>query len=308
MTALAFGSGWRVEAVEADVDRIDIGDQPAPALQPFELLAQRLDPLAHGGIGRRVPPPASAISSAIASSSCCFGPLSAMRRPWLLRMVRPTLMLVGEPVIAKPARRGLKATDLLEVELDHVGKLEILEEEVEHLLARQHEPEIVLGLAPAQPGARPATCRRPGLAMRSPGMNSLLPGSTWPRRPLSRAFSKVGSLVPLDRHGDAVLGVHVGDLAGPDLVPDGALQLVARAPQEALAIAEALVLRVETAVDEVRHDDSHLALGCSARLVHPHVPVHQPPDLTLGIAALDHALHELACAVSRSRCPSWSRS
>src|SRR4051794_34714884 len=30
-----------------------------------------------------------------------------------------------------------------------------------------------------------------------------------------------------------------------------------------------------------------------AGLVHPHVPVAQPPDLPLGVAALDHALHEL---------------
>src|SRR4029453_6235060 len=30
----------------------------------------------------------------------------------------------------------------------------------------------------------------------------------------------------------------------------------------------------------------------SARLVHTHVPFHQPPDLPLGIAALDHTLHK----------------
>ena len=47
----------------------------------------------------------------------------------------------------KPARRGLNVDDLLQVELHHVGKLEILEEQVEHLLAGQHELEVVLALA-----------------------------------------------------------------------------------------------------------------------------------------------------------------
>ena len=57
-----------------------------------------------------------------------------------------------------------------------------------------------------------------------------------------------------------MLGVDVGDLAGPDLIPDAPLQFFARTPQEALAVAEALVLRVQAAIDEDRHGTSRAGL------------------------------------------------
>src|SRR5437764_14664427 len=39
--------------------------------------------------------------------------------------------------------------------------------------------------------------------------------------------------------------------------------------------------------------DSGRPAGCLAGLVDPHVPLDQPADLPLGIAALDHALDEV---------------
>ena len=152
-------------------------------------------------------------------------------------------MLVGAPVIAKPARRGLKATDFLEVELDHVGKFKILEKEVEHFLARQHEAEIVLGFA-----SRLRTpCRsrhRPGPAWDAVARHELLVA----RQDIVRsaaAWSRAGSSARWcpSRHRHDVSGVDVGDLAGLDLVIDGSLQFLARTPQKALPVAQAFVLR-----------------------------------------------------------------
>src|SRR6185312_16900965 len=37
----------------------------------------------------------------------------------------------------------------------------------------------------------------------------------------------------------------------------------------------------------------------SARLVYPHVPVHQPADLAFGVAAADHPLHEFGVPLLR---------
>ena len=176
-------------------------------------------------------------------------------------MVRPTLMLVGAPRhrVAGPAR--LEGEDLLQIELHHVGKLEVLEEQVEDFLARQHEAKIVFGLAAASLPSLAATALarlRDAVARRE------LPCCRAGRGRAGRcrsAFWKLGSLVPFDRHRDGVFGVHVGDLAGPDLIPDGPLQFLARPPQEALAVAEALVLRVEPAIDEVRHGRPFICSG-----------------------------------------------
>ena len=50
-----------------------------------------------------------------------------------------------------------------------------------------------------------------------------------------------------------MLGIDVGDLAGADLIPDASLQLFTRTPQEALAVAEAFVFRIQPAIDKDRH-------------------------------------------------------
>ena len=50
-----------------------------------------------------------------------------------------------------------------------------------------------------------------------------------------------------------MLAIRIGDLAGADLLLDAALQLRPDPVQEALAVAQALVLRVQAAVDEDRH-------------------------------------------------------
>ncbi len=149
-----------------------------------------------------------------------------MRRPWLWRMVRPTLMLVGEPVVANPARRGLYARISFRLSFTSVGQFEILEEEIEHLLARQHEAEVVFRIS-SRDRTR-AGRRRPGRiwGYGRPERTALFPGRTCWRRPLFVASWNLGSSVPSLRHRDGVFGIDVGNLAGADLIADAALQLL----------------------------------------------------------------------------------
>src|SRR5690606_20302355 len=95
------------------------------------------------------------------------------------------------------------------------------------------------------------------------------------------------------RHRHRALAVGVRDLARADVLPDAAFQFLASAPQKTLAVAKALFLGVQSAVDENRHG---LSGSTSAGLVHAHVPIHQPADLAFRITALDHTLDELSMA------------
>ena len=57
----------------------------------------------------------------------------------------------------------------------------------------------------------------------------------------------------------------------------------ARAAKEPMAVAQALIARIEAAVDEVGH--GRFPLSRLSRLVDPHVPLDQPANLSLGSRA-----------------------
>jgi len=159
-------------------------------------------------------------------------------------------MLVGEPVAANPARRGLWRT-IPEIELDHVRKFEILEIEVEHFLARKHETKIVLRFLGRRAGCRcPASIRLGNLVARDEilvARQDVVSAAAILRRAETRF---VGASCG---NGDHMVGIHVRDPAGSYLVPDGLLQFLAGPPDKTVAVAEALVLRVQPAVDKDRH-------------------------------------------------------
>ena len=56
-----------------------------------------------------------------------------------------------------------------------------------------------------------------------------------------------------DRHSNRLIAVDIGNLAGLDLLLDASFQLLPRPLQESLAVAQALVLRIKAAVDEIPH-------------------------------------------------------
>src|SRR5690606_25550463 len=69
------------------------------------------------------------------------------------------------------------------------------------------------------------------------------------------------------------------------------------AAEEALPVGETFPSWIEAAIDDVHRAPLRVVpvrAGASARLLHPHVPLDQAPDLALGVAAGDHALDELA--------------
>lgn len=90
-------------------------------------------------------------------------------------------------------------------------------------------------------------------------------------------------------------GIDIRYLVGFYLILDRPLQPVAGALQESLPVAEALVLRVKPAIDEIRYAlNPRFGSGfaSSTGLVHLHVPIDQSADLACRIATLDHPLNE----------------
>src|SRR5690606_7106924 len=107
---------------------------------------------------------------------------------------------------------------------------------------------------------------------------------TTARRIAERRFAGIAR-----RHGNAVRTLHVGDLTGFDVFLYCPLQLLLRPLEKAAAVADAFVLRIKPTINEIRHEPLSGAPG-SARLVDPHVPIHQPAHLSFSIAASGHAL------------------
>ena len=136
---LGVGLRHALEAVVAHVDRIDIGDAPRAPLRRFEI---ELAPAPRPRRRRRrarLAPAARSPRSRPGRGRC-----SEMRRARLLRMVRRRLRLAGVPSTEIAGARQLRRLALLEPGLDQIGQLEILEEEIEELLLREHELEGVL--------------------------------------------------------------------------------------------------------------------------------------------------------------------
>ena len=182
-----------------------------------------------------------------------LGRRSASRRPRALRIVRATLRLAGDAGDRLPGAPGLAGLGLPQGALHHVRQLEVLEEDFEELVARQHEGEVVLGLAVGRaPPAAPAGARR-RLVDAVAGAEGLVAGQhVLAQAALGRMVE--GRLAnPVGRHRDVAAAVDVGDAALAHRLVDGVLDVGADPPDEAAAVAEALLLRVQPAVDEVRH-------------------------------------------------------
>ena len=90
------------------------------------------------------------------------------------------------------------ALDLGQLALGEIGQFEIVEEQVEELVAGEHEAERVLAVAVAAP-PRPAAAAAGGRGSMSPSTNFLLPGSTMSRVPPSAAEARLAHAVERDR-------------------------------------------------------------------------------------------------------------
>ena len=152
---------------------------------------------------------------------------------------------------AGPAR--LEGTHLLEAELHKVRKLEVLEEEVKHFLARQYEAEIVFGLTARRRSLARTASAEDRLWNAIPGAEFTIAGKNVFLAPTAGRVLETRLARAFCRNGNDVFGIDVGDLAAFDLFVDGPLQFRARTPEKALTVAQAFVLGIETAIDEIRH-------------------------------------------------------
>src|SRR5271166_670389 len=240
----------------------------------------------------------SAISASSAAISSGFGRLRAMRRDRLLRTVRLTARFAGEPLTEYPARCQLTLSASVTLRLARSGSSRSSRNRSTNsswLSAKRNS-------SCPSPSGLPSLPPRPpplgGRAMVSPSLYSLLPGNTYSRVPPWRDRRKLGSCTPC-----------TGSFTSPAL----SASLMLRSPE-----LSCTALRISAFARRMkrwrlprlfppglrRRSTMYmlpivLARFALPRLFHTHIPLHQPPDLALGVAARRHALDELAVLLLR---------
>src|SRR5690606_5736807 len=183
---------------------------------------------------------------------------------------------------------GLGRAQVFQLRLDEVRQLEVVEKEVEELLPRQAENEIILAFPVGAAFLAPAS----GAAFRFPDDVSdlVLPVAGEHEVALARVRAEREARLTQSLRADADIfaPIDLGDLAAPQGVADGLTNLSLRATKKALTVPKTLGLGIETTVDDV-----HAPLSTSSpRLLDPHVPLDEPANLPMGIPAGYHAVHE----------------
>src|SRR6266852_1220831 len=236
--------------------------------------------------------PAASLSSSSrssASSSAGFGRRSEIRRAMLLRMVRRTLRLAGEPAMVKPARWRSVALVSFSVFLIRSGssrssKNMSRNSSRERVNSKASSPE-PSGL-PSEPPPPPPS---DGRGISWPTTYSLLPGTMYSLRPVRREWRKDGSLIPL-------VGI---DTFSP-LPTSATLRLRNASWTAALSSALARAMKRWRLLRLLplgfgRRSTMFMdaaSYPASPRLVDPHIPLDEPAHLTLGVPPRDHAGEE----------------
>src|SRR5439155_8424508 len=98
---------------------------------------------------------------------------------------------------------------------------------------------------------------------------------------------------------------HIGDFALAQRFLHRRFDLRPSPSEETLAIAEALALGIGSAVDDVHRLSSRLnrRLASLPGLIHPHIPLDQAANLSLGVAARHHALQKIGMLPLSLRIP-----
>src|SRR5712692_3427703 len=270
-----------IEPVVADVDRVDIGDQLAAALQHLDLrrdtdrgiliaFSRRLVtfPLERLELGGLRPAQRDAPGHAVAHGAAD----AEVGR-------RPRHRIAGAKKIGR--------VGLLQRLLDQIRQLEILEEHVEELFAGEGELEGILArtVGTALRAAAATAVERPQDLVADDvflvAWHHVLAASGAAQVAEGRLADSLGR----DRH--LLAAADIRNLALAQRRLDRRLQLTPGACDEALAIAEALALRVGPPVDDV-HRCFLRVLPRLPGLVDPHIPFDEPAHLALRIAARHH--------------------
>ena len=234
------GGGLRhpLEAVVGQVDRIDVGDGAAQPLLVLEPLAQLGDLGRIGGVlrlgggklllqlldlGLARPPQRHAPAQALAHGA---GAVEAGRRA----------------VAGVAGARQLRRLQVLEPDLDEVGQLEVVEEQVEELFLGEREGELVLALAVGTALAAAPAPAALGLGDLVADLVFLVARQHVVALAGVAAKREGGLAQALRADRDLLRALGLRDLARLERVLDGLADLRLGAAQEALAIAEALGL------------------------------------------------------------------
>ncbi len=159
-------------------------------------------------------------------------------------------------VVADAGADGLEGVGAGDVALDQVGQLQVLEHEVEEFLLGDLEDEVVhafaavagLAAAAAAPAAGWTGDVLAGGEFLVAGVDDGLPPAT------AMVQHRFVDIAP--GNADLLAVLHVGNGTPADGLLDGLLDVFTVAPQEALAVHRALVLAVQTPVDDVAHECS----------------------------------------------------
>ena len=255
---LGGGLGHPLEAVVGQIDGIDVGDGAAQPLLVLEPLAQLGNLGGVGGalrlgggklrlqlldLGLARPPQRHAPAQALAHGA---GAVEAG----------------GRAIAGVAGTRQPRRLQVLEPDLDEVGQLEVVEEQVEELFLGEREGELVLALAVgAALAAAPAPAAL-GLGDLVADLVLLVAGQHVVVLAGVAAEREGGLAQALGADGDLLGALGLGDLARLERVLDRLADLGLGAAQEALAIAETLGLRIEAPVDD-------LHLPCLLRSLRP---------------------------------------
>src|SRR5262249_11031073 len=140
---------------------------------------------------------------------------------------------------------------ILELHLDEVRQLQIVEEQVEELFLGQGEGELILTFAVGAALAATASATALRLGDFVADFVALIAGQHVIPLPRVAAEREVRLAQALGTDGDLLRAFGLGDLAGFERVFDRLANLGLGAAQEALAVAKALGLRIETPVDDL---------------------------------------------------------
>src|SRR5581483_2257942 len=290
---LSGGLRHALDAVELQIDGIDVGNGAAQALLVLEARAQLGDALR---VGRRLR----------------LGRCQLLLEALDLRLARtperhapPQALAHGaraveagrRAVAAEAGADGARRLEVLELHLDQVGQLEVVEEEIEELLLGEGEGKIVLALAVGAALAAAAARAALRLGNLVADLVLLVAGQHVVAHARVAAEAEGGLAQALGADGDLLGALGLGDLARAQRVLDGLADLRLCAAQEALAVAEALGLGVEAAVD-----DLHELLPASVRQIEVRFPARPR-----AIKRTSRSSHSWVFAIPRAMTPMAAR-
>ena len=159
----------------------------------------------------------------------------------------------GRTVGGEACPRRFRSLQVLQLDLDQIGQLQIVEEKIEELFLGQREGELVLSLAVRAAAAATATTAALRLRDLVADLILLVARQHVVVHAAIAAEAEGGLAQALGADGDLLRAFGLRHLARLERVLDGLADLGLGPAQEPLAIAEALGFRIEPPIDDLHH-------------------------------------------------------